>query len=97
MNAKARVEPRQSLLFKPAVDDFIGVLGLQRCTASAFAMVGLRVGRVPECHHGIADKFVDRAAMGNDDVRQRRKIAGRLRRGRFLRLLGRLGCPASAL
>ena len=41
-------------------------------------MVGLRVRRVPEHHHRIADELVDRPTLGKKRIGQRGKISGRL-------------------
>jgi hypothetical protein len=38
-------------------------------------MIRLRIGRIPECHHGIPDELVDCSALRQDNVRQAREIA----------------------
>ena len=42
---------------------------------SPLDVVGLRIGRVPEHHHRVANELVDRPAFGEKRLRQRGEIA----------------------
>ena len=52
----------------------IGSLGREHRPAGAGNVVGLRIGGIPEHHHGVADELVDRSAFGEKRLRQHGKI-----------------------
>ena len=54
-------------------------------------MVGLVVRGVPDRHHGVADEFVDRAALGVDRRDGKRQETGEMRLDIGAELFGQLG------
>src|ERR1700722_19146751 len=68
MNAKPCEEWRQAFSFELSVELLARHSARKNCAASALDMVGLRIGCVPEHHHGVANKLVDCSAFGEESL-----------------------------
>ena len=70
MNAKPREEWLQTLSLKLAVELFARKSASKSCPASSLDVVGLRIGCVPEHHHGVTNELIDCSAFGEESLCQ---------------------------
>ncbi len=70
----ANVKSEPSVIDRPAfvlelgVERFIRFQAGENCDAAVYDVVVVFGRCVPECHHGIADEFIDRAARRYDGI-----------------------------
>src|SRR5262249_942499 len=78
MNAKPREEWLQTLGFKLGIEILARRFCRESRPAGALDVVRLRIGCVPEHHHGVADEFVNCSSFGEESLGKHGKMAGLL-------------------